>query len=668
MRKRLASRIALFAVALAPLCACLTVTAAPKAPDLTLKCPAYLIPDRANVLQYQVTTSTAGRLTILRIDPEGKASAKPLVDMPVRLAQGNNKTIILKDKLLPPATADYLVRLTAGKHQVESRCQVKAWDLIGCFYGDLPEDFIKMVDEARSKVPEGYNPDWDPMVDDEAEPEPTQYCPEIDPATLTSKHVMVSVRYWDQSKPLARHLYITSGVRSKDISAQDWQQVWGAKPSSKAWHDEREAVLYTLNGTFYTTSQGQSYVVTMFVAKGGIVDEAGNEFDANPDTDTRESTVIESIRIDGDGNVSGDRYAAVPHKNPALYKASPQPPKPKKLTRFEKFYPIYRDHIAEIVAERDRLDAEGRRRATERLAETSRSIEKSENEILARWRAEGKRQEWPDGEAEENLLCIPTSDASAHLFAQVIKEELLPADGILSRLGWQVESLTPGWIALVRDVLNAAEPGSRLAEQAAEILYRAGVGEEHRPALEKRALQGDPYILYRLFFTVDPDTHLPKARQSQANDALLNTLCGPKSGPQIRATCAAYAAATGKTSLAEKICEEVCSIPYKGVKDVDDKEERPPKEDSAIFDARHGIGHWPGVLSTLFYQVRTEKAFRIILERSSALRGIEHSSEPVPPYWKRLRYYHLAKWELEAADGMIFVLKDFEKRQKDKPK
>ncbi len=582
--------------------------------------------------------------------------------MPVRLKCGSDRTLVLDGTTLPSVSASYLVSLAAGRNgccRAECRSQVKAWDLIGCFSDSLTEEEKRSIDkELDAPLADGYDPAQDPMVDDEGDSDPVVYCAGIDASTVNNRRIAAKVWSWNQRERQARHLYITNGVPSADISLADWERVWGHSAKDKAWHDERGSVLYSLNCTFYTTDPGQFYRIKTSVAANGALDQAGNG------ANRRESTV-ENVTIDKDGRVSGSRFMAVPHKEPSIYKASPNLPKAKRLTRFERFYPIYRDSIAEIVAERDKREADFNDSMRAEIQRNRLELVGHETEILARLRASSTKRPLPqiqfEGESLENRLCQPDSDASAHLFAAMIRENLVTKDMVVGRTASIARPLSRGWVALVIDAVKDADPQSGLWKNASEVLYVSENGDEYRSALEKRASDGDAIILYHLMFEQDKETGLWHVQRSDANDLLLKRLSGHVPKPTIRAVCAAYAAATGRTELAESIGIEVCALPYIGPQSAD-QDARPSSEDEELYAARYGIGYYPGVLDTLFHRVRTEKAFRAVLDRSDAERGIRFGSEPVPAYWRKLNGYFLADEELRLADGFISELKDYQKR------
>lgn len=677
---RLESPVSLIVLLISLICT-VSAHAARKLPTLTLQCPTYLIPGHRNHLHYRLDARTLtkmnGRLEIFRLSAGGDRSEVPLAAIPVQLQSGGRRSIILDGKSLPDVTGSYLVRITAGENDAvcaERRSQVKAWDLIGCFHDSLTEQEKRAIDKAWNELPKDYSPDEDPHVDDEAadEQEPHEYCSGMDSASVTAKQIAATAWYWDQMEQQAQRLHISDSVSSRKISAQDWLKVWGMRSEKKKWYDERGAVLYSLNSTFFTTNPGQFFKVRLFVSKDGALDNAGNIFGEDYKTGWRNGTILEKITIDGNGEVSSHTFDAVPHKDVSVYQTSPQPQEPRKVTRFERFYPIYLNHIAEIVAAKEQREAEPYRDDLARTREAEQKLVGHEEDELVELRALAKsrpqKRLWFDGESPEQSACIGSSDASARIFAQLMKEDLVSTESVLYKVDYRAELLSPAWVALVRDVLGRTEPHSKSWRRCSKILYRAGVNDAYRSELVQDALAQDDRQLYLLFFDSDPETCLPHVRRSASNDALLEKLCGKASKPRVRAVCAAYAAAIGNTELAETISIEVCNLQYIGKNTSGESESSVPREDDDLSEARRGTGDWPGVLDTLFYQVRSEKAFRIILERSDVERAIRFGNAPVPPEWRRVQNYSRAKWELELADSMIGALKDFGKPENRVPR
>lgn len=612
-----------------------------------------------------------GKLEIFPVTADGCVQQKAESTLPVRLVAGRAGTVCFDAKELGEVTASYLLRLTAGtkgEYTAEYRSRVNAWDLIGCFSDPVTEEEKREIDKAEHEVPDGYCPDGDPYFDDEAEDElnPYPYSSGVNPATVTAKQIAVKAWYWDQNERDAKRLCITNGVASYQISPEDWQRVWGNHPEKKKLDDDEGAAVYSLNGVFFTTNPGQFITVKMAVARNGAMDNAGNPFDADEKTPEREGTITDKITIDEKGNVSGKLFNAVPHKDASAYRSSSQQPKPRKLTRFEKFYPIYREHIAEIWAEGQKRESAFYREQLSQGRQTERTLVGHEDEWIVKLRESAARSRHNrlefDGEAPENLACMGFSDASERIFARLIKDNLASPEQVLGRISHWAELMSPSWIAFVKDTMKNSEPHSALWRRCLELLCRARADEEtYRPECETIALAGDEHMLYALFFSRDRKTGLPQVRQSAANDALMEKLAGEKSKPGVRAVCAAYAAACGKTALAESIGADVCNMRY-----ACDKHPASHKADDELFAARNGVGYYPGILSTLFYQVRTEKAFRIILERSDIYRARRFDKGKIPPEWEHLGDDSPGRWELETADGMIFALKNFQSRRQPK--
>jgi len=628
------------------------------AAQLTVQCPAYLVPGHRNVLNYHLSGTAApltGQLALSAVD----GARTPLVTMPVRLRPGQHE-IIYQGSGLPAQSMRYRVRLTAGQCTAEGASEVKAWDLIGCFYDPVTEEEKRQLDAERSAVPEGYDPDSDPFTDDEAahEPHPYLYCAGINPATVTTRQIAAKAWYWDQPEQAATRLYITPGVPSYQISLSDWQHVWGHSPAKKKWYDDQGAAFYTLNGVFYTTNPGQYLTVKLHIAKDGAKDNAGNECgEAN-------GIILEQITIDGQGQVSGHYFTAVSHQAASVYRGSPQPPRPPKLTRFQRFWPVYQAHIADILAEREQRDTVFYREGLEAMHQTETRLKEHEAELLAQLREQAQHRHSHhldfEGEALENAICIPSSDAAARIFTQLLHENLVTATSLIGRSGYWPEFLSPGWVTLIGTLQHDLPPHSGYWKAASLLLYRAGVNEpQHRQVLEQAATAGDAQMLYYLFFTIDRETGRPRPRANDANDALLARLAGPASPPGIRAVCAAYAAATGKTALAESISIAVCALPYTAG---NAKDAPPSQQDEELSRARLSCGLYPGLLETLFYRVRTEKAFRVILERSDAYRAQQYGNIPLPAAWRSQIGNTSFKFECEAADSMIYELKAYMKQ------
>jgi len=76
---------------------------------------------------------------------------------------------------------------------------------------------------------------------------------------------------------------------------------------------------------------------------------------------------------------------------------------------------------------------------------------------------------------------------------------------------------------------------------------------------------------------------------------------------------------------------------------------RPPKADDELFGARQGYGigavHIVGVQSTLFYLVRTERAFKAIYY----LAASEKST------------HVYAKWDYQYAESLLYEIEHFDK-------
>ncbi len=639
-------------------------------PILTLQSPSYLVPGQHCEVTYRLALKSSkpvnATLAFFPLNADAKAQNQPLISFPVQLQCGKSKSISLDLKALPIVTASYLIRLTAGSNDqyiAECRSQVKAWDLIGCFVDPVTEQEKRDMDSVGNEYAGDPEIEYGgPPIDDEAEVEPEHYpyCSGINPKTVTSKQINIKTWFSGQSERQASHLYITNSGPTYKISPQEWEQVWGIEQAKKKWYDDQGAVLYPLNGIFYTTAPGQYHNIKMVLAKDCATDYAGNTVGVT-------QTIIEKVTIDGEGKFKSKWFYAVPHKDKSAYKVKPDPPKPRKLTRFERFYPIYRAHIAEIAAKYAQQRARSSQPMIQDKQEREQRVVDSEKDLLEQLRKRahkyGRKKLFEmDGEALEREIILPHCEASGRIFTQLYKENLVGTKELLESLGYY-HDLSQIWITLVQDIVRNSEPHSEDWRRGINILYKAGVNREiYRSDLEKDALAGNSATLYILFFTFDNKTGIPQVCITDANDKLLERLCDEKSKPGIRTVCTAYAAASGKIALAERIGSEVCAVAYIGAKRSDDGYAESPRQDSELFGARCRTGYSPNMLAVLFYEVRTEKAFRIILERSDAARAIKFGYRPVPLPWHKTQGYSLAEWELEQADSLINTLKEFDKQ------
>ncbi len=203
----------------------------------------------------------------------------------------------------------YIARLTYGPNSsntktYEMQFDVKCWDLVWLFEDVLTDEEKAAIDQAQMDVPGDYVEDEDPMAP-EGPVERALYCAGIDATTVSSSKVTVKVWYWDEDEVNAASLSIDNGVSTMDITDDDWLNVWGQDLSQKQYYDERGSAVSGLNSTFYSmTDSDQYFHVKVTVADDGVLDNAGNPYDADPSTSEIEKTVDYKLKIDKDGNVS----------------------------------------------------------------------------------------------------------------------------------------------------------------------------------------------------------------------------------------------------------------------------------------------------------------------------------------------------------------------------
>lgn len=89
------------------------------------------------------------------------------------------------------------------------------------------------------------------------------------------------------------------------VGRKDWLYVWGQDVNQKQYYDERSSAITNLNGTFYwMTDSEQYFYVKIIVAEDGVFDNAGNSYDANPNTPEIESSIKYKLKIGLNGNIS----------------------------------------------------------------------------------------------------------------------------------------------------------------------------------------------------------------------------------------------------------------------------------------------------------------------------------------------------------------------------
>lgn len=340
-------------------------------------------------------------------------------------------------------------------------------------------------------------------------------------------------------------------------------------------------------------------------------------------------------------------------------RAVPQPEPPKKQdyhsmyeARYEWLYAMYVQNIDKVAERRkerrirnykDQL-TERRRRGLELARKQPQVLETLRNQA-----ATGKlmyRNSFPFPSEELMAAINPTVDASAEIFAELRRDQAIDMRPI-AVLCDHAEHLAKRWVPILNEIVAEQGEHSQDLKWAVRILYRAGIDrEKHRPTLERWAVEKqDPVALDILLFDRNKVTGEPIPVRSPANEKLVKTLSVNESLPEHRLVCADYAAATGDTALAEKICLELVSVRMKAF---DNPNDPPSVEESPLARARQGARY------LMFYDLRTEKSFRHVHDLSMILEReqIEYADAPRET-WKSYGLSARGKTEIEQARGLI---------------
>jgi len=277
-------------------------------------CPDYFVPGHENIIKYRIYpdtyTALYGKLEIFERGGSGQPTGPALYSSTdLSLNGGTEHSFLYFGDGLSEGSGDYIVKLSIGPDAFsvstdQEAFDVRAWALVTFFWDDLTiEDKAEMIATDQEPCDPGYVEAFDPLAFDSNSGLPP-YCTGVDYTTVTSAEVAVTTWYWDETEYDADSLWIDNGTPTESISDTDWVDVWGQDPLDKPWYDEHGSSIANLNGTFYSMSEpGQYFYLKMVVATSGVLDNAGNMFDADPNTPERESTRYYKLRIAGNGDI-----------------------------------------------------------------------------------------------------------------------------------------------------------------------------------------------------------------------------------------------------------------------------------------------------------------------------------------------------------------------------
>ena len=340
----------------------------------------------------------------------------------------------------------------------------------------------------------------------------------------------------------------------------------------------------------------------------------------------------------------------------------PPPPahaadKQEQRSECERLLVKYLTHIDEIVREREARQVQWYKEKLEGWRKAGEELIGKESEILERLRSLHKRKRRKlldsEGPCDEMRQVVPTCAASARIFTALCKEGAVKVSSLVSLFHANAEALDKEWVPLLQDIAQNSDKGSRVWRWSTMTLYKAGVSrDKYRPAMVEMATQdGDIVALDALFFDVDSQTGQPRKILSLQNLALMKKLGNKGFPPEMRVTCAYYAADVRDYDLAQGICVDLLSRQYKGFEDTNAP---PPEEDGPLYRARHAA------MGLMFFGLRNERMFKQIYDRSQIIHTELRDNATKPPgTWISFGSYVVGRMEVNHAQSLIGELELF---------
>lgn len=327
----------------------------------------------------------------------------------------------------------------------------------------------------------------------------------------------------------------------------------------------------------------------------------------------------------------------------------------------------YESLLVKYLVNIDRLRREQRETAIREYQERLRllqtqaeQLQEREAQVLADLLKEAQTRHGKidfEGECYENRMgiLIPTSNASAKIFAQLYRSNVLNAENMMQLVSKDSQILSAEWIELIKKIADNAnndEEKHPLRDTCVKTLYRAGVScEMYRPMLRRMAEQNhDVSAVEALFFRVNPETGELEKVVTYDNLTLMKALAQPDQPPEIRAACAHYATRLHDYQLAMDVCFSLLEQPYQGIVQ---RVHKAVPEDIALFRARRAAMH------VMFCGIRNEKCFETIYARSriSIAEAAEHVAGD-DDGWVSFKSYILGEWEIEAAQSLVSTVRE----------
>lgn len=353
---------------------------------------------------------------------------------------------------------------------------------------------------------------------------------------------------------------------------------------------------------------------------------------------------------------------AVPKKQGKVYSKSKIVAKQAKHSDYDLLLEKYKRNIDGIVEQRNRESARLYRESQQALRsqQDNKALKaEAESECLEKLRNMGQRLHGrkllTSGASPYLIESIkPTSDSSARVFGQLLREDLVQPSVLMSMLYRHADSLSPCWIDNVKYLEEKSGLDSKDQQWAALILHKAGIEKDKcRRVLERAVQQHDNVMaLEGLYFETDKETGINKPVMSDENTSLMNKLLKTSSSFDIKVTCADYAAEIGNKTLAEDLCCELLSTRYKALSKPPSNE-RPLDEDLALGRAKKIA------MYVLFYKVKSEKGFKQIYDLSRLPQTEQENIDKMPKGWITCMAYAACELDIDGARSLIQVVRSY---------
>ncbi len=175
---------------------------------------------------------------------------------------------------------------------------------ISLFFWDYLTDEIKAEVDKGPDVPADYDPKLDSSLTGEESTEKPPYCAGVDASTVSSNTVTVKWWYSEENESEAHSTELSSVTPTESISDGEWQTKWGMSLEQKQAYDERGSVATVLKHKFNATSQWNYLFLKVTVSPDGVLDNVGNVYDANPETEAIETSAKYQLKVAENGTLT----------------------------------------------------------------------------------------------------------------------------------------------------------------------------------------------------------------------------------------------------------------------------------------------------------------------------------------------------------------------------